>query len=306
MFFKDIQMTKLIDIDFKSLKVSTKTFCAKTNLTLNIKEVAALIPIVEIPPGTQKKNVKSLKLPSGSIICTNYLGETRGTSFKKKKSKRWFRNSFSVIIWNGEKLLNFKVCRNGTFQITGALHFEDAQLCIKRIWELIKNNKETWTLPSQDEEVRGYIVPAMRNVDFTLPIKINRAGFNAFIEKNNEDYYCLLETSFGYTGLNVKKKITKPIQELKIKKIRSPLSTQESVWHESMGTYSEFLELLSDKERKQKLEHSRYNTFLVFHSGKIIQSGLSFDFMKNDFDEFQNIINEAYIRESIQENLIIA
>jgi TATA-box binding protein (TBP) (component of TFIID and TFIIIB) len=296
-------MTKLIDIDFKSLKVSTKTFCAKTNLTLNIEKVANLLPIWSIPMGTPKKKIESLGVPEGSIICTNYLGKIRGISFKKKKSKRWFRNSFSVIIWNGKKLLNFKVCRNGTFQITGALNFEDAELCIKRIWEIIRERKEAWTLPSETCEVQGYIVPAMRNVDFTLPIKINREGFNAFIEKTRKNYFCLLETSFGYTGLNVKKKITKPIETLKIKKIWTVRRSSEE-WHSGMGTYAEFLELLSEKERKQKLDHSRYNTFLVFHSGKIIQSGLSFDFMKKDFEEFQHIINEAYRLGTIQENLI--
>lgn len=295
-------MSKLIDIDFKSLKVSTKTFCAKTNLTLNIEKVAELLPIFPIPSGTSKKKIENLDIPEGSIICTNYLGKIRGISFKKKKSKRWFRNSFSVIIWNGQKLLNFKVCRNGTFQITGALNFEDAELCIKRIWEIIRERKEAWTLPSETCEVRGYIVPAMRNVDFTLPIKINREGFNAFIEKTRENYFCLLETSFGYTGLNVKKKITKPIETLKIKKIWTDRMSVK--WNAATGTYAEFLDLLPEKERKQKMEHSRYNTFLVFHSGKIIQSGLSFDFMKNDFEEFQDIINEAYEKNSIQENLI--
>ena len=52
-----------------------------------------------------------------------------------------------------------------------------------------------------------------------------------------------------------------------------------------------------------KLKHTRYNTFLVFHSGKIIQSGLSADFMRDDYYEFCDIINNAHEHGQIQEVL---
>ena len=50
-------------------------------------------------------------------------------------------------------------------------------------------------------------------------------------------------------------------------------------------------------------EHVRYNTFLIFHSGKIIQSGLSEKFMKDDFYSFCKVINHAYAQNNLEEKL---
>ena len=69
--------------------------------------------------------------------------------------------------------------------------------------------------------------------------------------------------------------------------------------------YQKYLDQLSPSAREAKLNHTGYNTFLVFHSGKIIQSGLSADFMRDDFYEFCDIINAAYKAGKIEEKLDI-
>ena len=66
-------------------------------------------------------------------------------------------------------------------------------------------------------------------------------------------------------------------------------------------TYQEYLDTLQPKERQLKLKAERYNTFLVFHSGKCIMSGLVSDFMRDTYDYFLNIIRKAY--DSIEERL---
>jgi TATA-box binding protein (TBP) (component of TFIID and TFIIIB) len=293
---------KLVNYTFEDMKVSTRTFTATTNLTIDIEDVSKHILVHETEDvrlrGSKGHSMNQAleKIPIGAIVSVNYLGVIRGFNLKpRKKSKRWFRNSFTVVVNAGDKLLNFKVCRNGTFQITGALSFEHAVHCIRCIWEHIKKT-EFYSLP-EGEKLSALIIPAMRNLDFTLGIKINREMFDQYILDTNPDYHCLLETSFGYTGLNVKKKIVKPITSLKILKIA------DDNWEGELVSYQEYLNVLTPEARETKLKHTRYNTFLVFHSGKIIQSGMSSDFMRNDFYEFCEIINAAHAAGRIEEKL---
>ena len=373
----------LISKSFDEMKVSTRTFTASTNLTIDIEKISQYLP-VRTPVNLELRTAKHERLqsllssiPVGEIISINYMGNIRGVNMKpRKKTKRWFRNSFTVVINAGKKLLNFKVCRNGTFQITGALSFKHATQCIRCIWDNIKGT-EYYTCP--DKTVNVLIIPAMRNLDFTLGININRELFDQYIIDTNPDYHCLLETSFGYTGLNVKKKITKPITDLKITKIQIPIidtgDTEEAkdvhveinklssewkseedsklkewvkngyqkeqyknttlddfiiqrsnhlynqvrntqyaeieqkhvsmdTWEGTLTSYQEYLDIIKPSERETKLKHVRYNTFLVFHSGKIIQSGLSADFMRDDFYNFCDIINNAHVAGMLEETLV--
>ena len=293
---------KLVNYKFEDMKVSTRTFTATTNLTIDIEQFSKHISVHETDDtrlrGSKGDAMQQAlgRIPIGAIVCVNYLGVIRGINLKpRKKSKRWFRNSFTVVVNAGDKLLNFKVCRNGTFQITGALSFEHAVHCIRCIWENIKKTK-FYSLPV-GEKLSALIIPAMRNLDFTLGIKINREMFDQYILDTNTNYHCLLETSFGYTGLNVKKKIVKPITSLKILKIT------DDNWGGELVSYQEYLDVLTPEARETKLKHTRYNTFLVFHSGKIIQSGMSADFMRDDFYEFCEIINAAHAAGRIEEKL---
>ena len=318
----------LISADFENMKVSTRTFTATTNLIMDIEKISKFLPVYSIDDDVRFKNPKNYCdiIPDGEIASINYLGEIRGINLKpRKKTKRWFRNSFTVVISTGEKMLNFKVCRNGTFQITGALSFEHAVKCIKCIWDRIRGTSY-YTIDSDENKLVALIIPAMRNLDFTLGIKINREMFDKYILETRPEYHCLLETSFGYTGLNVKKKITKPITDLKILKINVPVMPNthskdmseaenhvvyckkhaletDNDWKGEIVSYQKYLDILEPQVREAKVNHTRYNTFLVFHSGKIIQSGLSAEFMKDDFYEFCDIINAAYKDGRLEERL---
>ena len=283
----------LVNVNFDDIKVSTRTFTASTNLLIDIDSLATRIPVLaSFDP--------SLPPPRGTIGSVNYLGDVRGYNPKPKKTgKRWFRNSFTVVVYL-DKLVNFKVCKNGTFQITGALHFKHASESIRSIWSWLKNHDEVAF--SRGKRLECLIVPAMRNLDFSLGIKVNRELFDRFIHDSASQYHCLLETSFGYTGLNVKKKITRPIEKLEILKIIVDDDSDQE-WKGTTTTYSEYLDILPEKIREQKLKHVRYNTFLIFHSGKIIQSGLSSNFMRDDFNEFCELVNDAYVAGAIEERL---
>jgi hypothetical protein len=62
------------------------------------------------------------------------------------------------------------------------------------------------------------------------------------------------------------------------------------------------LDILSPKERDTKLQSERHNTFLVFHSGKVIMSGLTADFMREVYYYFLSIIRASFNK--IEERLV--
>ena len=298
----------LVFPEFDDIKVSTKTFTATTNLNIQIDELYKILPItpyVVVPKkrGRKKKceqieHNKSVK--PGSIVTVKYENEIRGVELKPKKTKtgkkkKWFRNSITVVIII-DKPINFKVCRNGTFQMTGCKSHEHADKCVKYIWEYIKNYSTIYSF-TRGTNLEAIFIPSMRNIDFSLGFIVDREKLNQYMCTQKE-FHCLLETSFGYTGVNVKVPLTKDIKTMKVKKI----SEKDGEWQEFWTTYKEYLDILSPKERDTKLQSERHNTFLVFHSGKVIMSGLTADFMRDVYYYFLSIIRASFNK--IEERLI--
>lgn len=303
--------------DFDDIKVSTKTFTAMTNLRLEIKELYEKLPITEytvIPKkrGRKKKceiNDPNKDIQEGSIITLKFEGEVKGVELKVKKDNKktkWFRNSITVVIVL-DKPVNFKICRNGTFQMTGCKSHTHAELCIKYIWEYIKDDPGIYSF-SRGSNLECLFIPSMRNIDFSLGFIVDREKLNQYMcpnesneqSYNDMDFHCLLETSFGYTGVNIKIPLNQDISKMGIKKLTY---TNKNEWEQVDTTYQEYLDLLPTKEKESKLKEQRYNTFLVFHSGKVIMSGLTSEFMKDVYYYFLKIMEEGF--EYIEERLDI-
>ena len=235
----------------------------------------------------------------------------RGVELKPKKNKsnkkqKWFRNSITVVIIL-DKPINFKICRNGTFQMTGCKTHEHAELCIKYIWKYIKDDKSLYSF-SRGNELETLFIPSMRNIDFALGFIVDREKLNYYMSPSNEnsyinnvdkEFHCLLETSFGYTGVNIKIPLNQDISKMRIKK----LVYHDGNWLKIDTTYNEYLDLLSNKEKENKLNEERYNTFLVFHSGKVIMSGLTSYFMRDTYYYFLKIMKNGF--DYIEERLDI-
>ena len=251
--------------------------------------------------GRKKKNEKenpNQDIPLGSFITLKYENETKGVDLKKKKtegSKKWFRNSLTVIIVL-EKRINFKVYKNGTFQMTGCLNKKHAEACVLSVWSHIKDSEEgTIFTTTRGTGLEFIIIPAMRNIDFDLGFCVDREKLARFMSTQT-DFHCLLETSFGYTGVNIKIPLEYNIQEMEVQKIHG---TGES----ETVSYQEYLSLLPTKDKTSKLKKQRFNTFLVFHSGKTILSGLKKSTMRQTYYEFQEIIKRE--QDNIKEHLEI-
>jgi TATA-box binding protein (TBP) (component of TFIID and TFIIIB) len=295
--------------EFNDIKVSTKTFIAMTNLSLDLQQLFLFLPITDyivIPKrrGRKKKVEKpnpNIDICSGSIITLKFEDKLRGVDLRKKKlntsaSKRgkWFRNSFTVVIVMDDKTINFKICQNGMFQITGCKTDDHAKNCVKYIWDYIKDETELYSF-SRGEELECLFIPAMRNIDFGLGFLVDREKLARYMSVQTE-FHSLLETSFGYTGVNIKIPVTNLITTMKIKKLK-----YSGKWEEETVYYTEYLNLLSPKDREKKINKERYNTFLVFHSGKVIMSGCQASFMRDTYYYFLNIIRTCY--DQIEERL---
>lgn len=310
---------------FDDIEVSTKTFIVMTNLILNIDNMVDLLPITEyilVPKrrGRKKKNEPSdpnTHIKSGSVITVDYKNKVRGVDLnrrKKRKDKKrgnYFRNSATIIMIIDNKLINYKVSANGKFQMTGCKHDKQAEECVKWFWVHIKDNNEIYRFSNTDQicdmkkerkqvddnfisipdtSFKAIFIPAMRNIDFSLNFCVDREKLDEYFNTCT-DYHSLLETSFGYTGVNIKIPIKKSIKELMLKK----LVYEGGDWgKETFIQYTEYLDMLPDKDVTKKLKKLRYNTFLVFHSGKTIMSGMEMSFMRDEYYEFLNIIRECY------------
>ena len=304
---------------FEDIPVSTKTIIAKTNLALDIEKIYEKLPITDyiVVPKRRGRKKKSdvidpnKDIETGSIITIEHEDKIRGVDLKKKasaKKKRgkYFRNSVTIIMIVDGKPINFKISRNGKFQLTGCKTDHQAETCLKYFWKYIKDEKDTYTAEKTEDEgveLEILFIPAMRNIDFSLGFLVDREKLSTYINKETR-FNSMLEASFGYTGVNIKFPVIDDLIYLDIKQFTAKTDKKgEIVWKEELVPYTKYLESLPLKEQDKKLNKSRYNTFLVFHSGKTILSGLCDTFQKATYYEFLEIIKEAYdeIKEKLED-----
>ena len=300
--------------EFDNIKVSTRTFIVMTNLTIDLLKLFDFLNVTEyiiIP----KKRGRKKKIPvtdpnksisNGSIITLKYENRLKGVDLKQKKSQsqikkkqgKYFRNSFTVVIILDGKPINFKICKNGMFQITGCKVEKHADECIKELWSLIKDEENNIYTFTSGNNLEALFIPAMRNIDFSIGFNVDREKLARYMSTQTE-FHSLLETSFGYTGVNIKIPLENDITKLEIKK----LTYKDDNWVEVYTTYEEYLNRLNNKDQQKKLNKERWNTFLVFHSGRCIMSGITAEFMRESYYYFLKIIRTCH--KQIEEKLDI-
>lgn len=309
---KNAKDRPLVFPEFEDIKVSTKTFIAMTNIIIDLKKLFEFLPVTDYTVIPKKRGRKkklepvepSVSVENGSIVTLKYENKLRGVELKqrksqtKKKKSKWFRNSFTVVIMLKDKPVNFKVCMNGMFQITGLKLDSQAEECVKFIWEHIKDQENNIYKFSRGSHLEALFIPAMRNIDFSLGFNVDREKLARYMSTQTE-FHSLLETSFGYTGVNVKIPIDLDITKMEIRK----LSHKDEKWTEEITLYSEYLQFLSEKDQLKKLNKDRYNTFLIFQSGKTILSSINAKYSRDSYYYFLKIIRTCY--NQIEERLDI-
>ena len=301
--YEEKKSSKLTFPEFEDIKVSTKTFIIVTNIIINIDKLYEYLPVtnyVLIPKkrGRKKKKEEFIDenkdIATGSIITLEYQNNVRGVNLKKKKKDKkkrgnYFRNSVTIVMIIDNKKINFKVSRNGKFQMTGCKKSIQAEECIKFFWFYIKDS-DIYQLKMNEANPIAIFVPVMRNIDFSLNFYVDREKLDEYFNTCT-DNHSLLETSFGYTGVNIKIPIDKPLIDLKLKQI----TYINNEWTEpKYVNYTNYLDMLETKDVLKKTSKTKYNTFLVFHSGKVIMSGMEASYMKNVYYNFLDIIRDCY------------
>lgn len=253
-------------------RVSTKTIIACSNVGFIVQPLFERLTI-------GKPN------PKGDLFIKGvyYKNEFKGDCMRKKK-KQSFRNAVNVIVQlNVNKCINCKISKNGRFQLTGCKEEKQACDVIKfLIMHFDKNMPDTMI---RTGDVNIYFHTVMTNIDFSLGFNIDRQKL--YLKLADSSYHNLMETSFGYTGINIKVPLNKDYQQMLI----PVLTWSKDQWIESMD------KLINTPI---SIHHrTKYNTFLVFHSGNVIMSGMCQETMLNDFESFYN--NMMSWKESIRE-----
>lgn len=289
---------------FEDIVSSTNTFVIMTNLTVNTDELYEKLPITEyvIVPTKRgrKKKVETINpninIKPGSIITIEKANKFRGVNLKCKEyvegGKNFFRNSITIVmVLENGKMINFKITKNGKFQMTGCKSIEHGSSCVMYIWDMIKNDPSTYSFREGDK-LNYLIIPVMRNIDFPLNFTVDRIKLDSYIN-NKTNYHSLLETSSGYTGVNASFTIRKNIYDTMTTKY---ILNDNGSLDETQVRYEEFLKMLDQKERKkkEKVISKKCNTFLIFQSGKTILSGLNADIMVDSYYEFIDMIRSCY------------
>jgi len=293
--------------NFDDIQVSTKTVIAKTNAVYDIQRLFENLPVVPYTVIKKKRGRKKNKdvndpnenVESGSIITLKYFEQRRGVDLKpKKKSGKYFRNALSIVMKVKDKLVNFKLSKNGKFQMTGIKTDEHAVLCVKHIWDHILNLSDHTLFTLERETLQVILNVVMTNVDFSLGFLVNRSKLDEFFN-NSTEYNSLLETSFGYTGVNIKF----PVEYKSYNMLEYQLDVNKGTWVQSTITHEEFLETLTPADKHKTLTKKRYNTFLIFHSGNVIMSGATKERMKHVYYEFLELVRKCkpHVEEKLTE-----
>ena len=292
---------------FDDISISTQTIIGKTNWKINTPELFANLPVVEYTVIPKKrgrrpkddKKVEPQQLNDGEIITLKLGDKIRGVDLKsKKKSKgNYFRNSLTIVMYCEDKLINFKVSKNGKFQFTGCKNDEHSHKCLEYVRQYISlTDKKILVLPINSKLEVVYIT-VMSNINSNLGFCINKENLDDYVNKNTE-YYSLLETTFGYTGVNIKMNLP-TIDMIPIIK----MTYDEGKWVRQNLTYSNYISLLDEKDKNKERNKTRFNTFLVFQSGNYILSSPHKECMREAYHEFLSLVKRcrSFIEEKIEE-----
>jgi len=264
-----------------SVPVSTKTIIATSNLQFDIVRIFETLPLGE------------------RIRLLYYQNQTRGdNSFLKKKNSKCFRNAVNVILQvEPNKTVNFKLSKNGKFQLTGCKNEDHAiQSVAYFIQQLFEHCRPHMTFPETTTEILVYFQTVMTNIDFSLGFCVDRQKLDHMLNQRTP-FHSLLETSFGYTGVNIKFPLDMPWWKLPVPVLRM---NHEDISTTAWTLKHEVLDSIATLTMEQK-NKKKYNTFLVFHSGNVIMSGMTKLTMHAHFERFQAMIREW--RGEIEEKL---
>lgn len=280
--------------DFSKYKRYTTTYIAAVNWKIDHIALFQYLNIVTLendPLANVKRSQVKLNVPNGSILQVKYkdsykIVHIRGYGMEDNASTGCFSNSTTIVMYVG-KIIVLKVPSQGKIQITGCRSEEQVYQAIHAIWRGIQKIKvehpEVAQIP-EGEVPRVIYHAVMNNINMNLGFSINKRKVHEFLYQDTE--FHIIPNDKKYAGVTAKLEV-EGMKELPLVKHRF----LNGKWYASNGTWTDYLSMLSPKDRKKEENMERYQTFLIFHSGKVIQSGPRYELMEDVFRYFINLMN---------------
>lgn len=285
---------------FEELKVSTRTVIATANVEFNIEKIFQEIPMIQkmMPLKLKTDENETDQIVHTRIDTMYYKNRTRTWTsrgiYQNEESAKSFRNALNVImVLGGSKKINFKVSKNGKFQITGCKSMDHARIATFSFLNILTEYcPELVQINGGGKFLSIFYQIVMTNVDCGTGYCINRQSLDKIINKETP-YHSLLETSFGYTGVNIKFPVRTDWASLDVNVLEWEINQPNTI-HMFKKPLNELVQVDTTKKKK-------YNTFLVFHSGQFIMSGMHEETMRDDYYQFMNILknHQTDIRETL-------
>lgn len=256
-----------------------------TDLEIPLDSLFSCVSCVPLKQPYKKKiDISKEMLNDGDIIYIQYKNRSKGVNRTIKKKQ--MLNVVTIIIKFENKLYNVKIPKSGKIQFTGCKSISSAIYIVGTIIKLLRKHNIFKTTTGSDEVV-GFSICVMSNVNIEIPFQIDRDRIHHFIN-HETDHISILEKSVGYVGVNIKINSNKECKEE---------STIDKITFKPDGEYvlesAIFSDYLRNREKAdKKYKKDMYNSFLVFESGRTIMSGCSsYANRKDAYEKFTNIIS---------------
>lgn len=243
---------------FEQIPVSTQTFITRSNAaTIDLDKLYEKLTIRE------------------SIIAVSYKEKTKEKQPSEPTKKKNFLNCITLKI-KLDKIINVKIFNNGVFQMTGCKKLDHARQCSKII--INELHPDCYTLDGDNFIV--YIISVMRNVNSELGFRVNRDDLGYFIDQNTP---YKVPPSPDYMGVKIRIPLT-DIDDLKILRVDCKTGDESTV------TYRDYFTNIHPDPSRLSKKH--FISISVFQNGKVLMSGVDFEYQVNHYVWFMQLIDK--------------
>lgn len=291
---------------------NTTTVTVATNWIVNTELFFRYVDIYPIEKPARKKDLADLVLPMGSVISAKIKDENktvyvRGVCF----TDGCFPNSVCIVMYIS-KLIAIKVPHQGKLQITGCKSKRDLKKIVEFLWYYLQKIEEDrydeyleyalkntnvpdyFKIPCvttrDDRPPETVINTVMNNVSFNLGFKIDRKKFFEYMYVET-DMHPIPELD-SYSGVIIKI----PVESMDNNKFilyRFEDKNGKRAWHPYSISWEDYLNFILPQDKADELKKERHHSFLVFHTGNVIQSSPSYLEMSKVYKKFVSVIKEG-------------
>lgn len=310
-YSKFVIKSKLENIDIFD-SPNLQCFKVKTNLSLNLTNLMAFLPIVSFSMAEEDQdNVyvsdwdKEIAIVpesnrSGTIVALKYKTTIRGKN-DLFKSKNGFKNACHILMCHAlnrrrKKLVHIKISASGNLQIMGIPTVDVEKVVFKLFLILEKINKKhdifryvSTTKTAQHNRLEILIVPILNNYMFTLKPEIIEKIFKnskvQIVQKFiDNDFLSFMMPSDP--AITIKKSfVYEDYQDHLIKYI---------TWNKKHGKITRYIEynnyttLLKDAQKDNSMS-KKYTNLRLYSSGKVLVSGFDKILVQKAVESFLSV-----------------